>query len=485
MKVVLYVRVSTDEQAKEGVSILNQRERLISYVKSQEDWEISDIYIDDGYSAKDTNRPELQRLINDISNTKIDVVLVYKLDRLTRSVKDLYNLLEIFNVNSTGFRSAQEAFDTTTPMGRAMMGMLGIFAQWERETISERVRDNMEQIAMQGKRPGAPLPFGYDKEGNIVESEANILRVLRDLYMDGSGFLVIARRLNEMSMMHRGLAWSPQYVKYCLENPYYAGMIQWGKDTATGKDTILVDGDHDVIFTRQEFEKHSERLKVRSIHSYTKIREYWFAGLMRCGRCGAAMVGRYHEHKRVKNPTYKKFSYMCTNKLQRQGCNLPMFRQDLVEKLVLDYIGDFKIQHEEIMMKSNEEKEVLTDVQNEIEQLNKELRKIIERKKKWQYAYAEGAISSEDLKERTKEDRNNEEFIQQRIEELEQENKKISDITMNILLEIPELWEVMEDKEKNELLHTFISSIVVDTPLTKVVAKPGQFIPATIQINYK
>mgnify|MGYP002624550982 FL=1 len=173
MRAALYIRVSTDEQAREGFSIDAQKRKLLAYAESQ-DWDVVSVLVDDGYSTKDLNRPAMQELLQKVRNEEIDVVLVFKLDRLTRSVRDLYALLDEFSRHDVGFRSAQEQFDTTTTMGRAMLGILGIFAQWERETIAERVRFGMEQKVREGKKPGGKYPFGYDRKGNLIPDEAEI-----------------------------------------------------------------------------------------------------------------------------------------------------------------------------------------------------------------------------------------------------------------------------------------------------------------------
>ena len=182
MRAALYIRVSTDEQAREGFSIDAQKRKLLAYAESQ-DWDVTSILVDDGYSAKDLNRPAMQELLEKVRGEEIDVVLVFKLDRLTRSVKDLYHLLDEFARHDVGFRSSQEQFDTTTTMGRAMLGILGIFAQWERETIAERVRMGMEQKVREGKKPGGKYPYGYDRDGNLIPEEAEIIRRLRDMYI--------------------------------------------------------------------------------------------------------------------------------------------------------------------------------------------------------------------------------------------------------------------------------------------------------------
>lgn len=132
-RAALYIRVSTLEQAQEGYSVGEQRERLIAYCKAQ-DWLIADIYVDGGYTGSNLNRPGIQKLMSETE--KFDVVLVYKLDRLSRSQRDtLYLIEEIFRPNKVDFVSMQESFDTSSPFGKAMIGLLAVFAQLEREQI--------------------------------------------------------------------------------------------------------------------------------------------------------------------------------------------------------------------------------------------------------------------------------------------------------------------------------------------------------------
>ena len=137
-KAAIYIRVSTIEQAQEGYSIGEQKERLIAYCKAQ-DWIIADIYIDGGYSGSNLKRPAIQKLMSETH--KFDIVLVHKLDRLSRSQRDtLYLIEEIFLPNKIDFVSMQESFDTSSPFGKAMIGLLAVFAQLEREQIKERLR---------------------------------------------------------------------------------------------------------------------------------------------------------------------------------------------------------------------------------------------------------------------------------------------------------------------------------------------------------
>lgn len=158
MKCVIYVRVSTEEQAKHGFSIAAQIEKLEAYCVSQ-GWEIvEEPYIDDGYSAKDLNRPYFQAMVERIQQGGIDVLLVYKLDRLTRSVPDLHTILAELEQYECKFKSATEVYDTTNAMGRLFITLVAAIAQWERENTAERVRFGMEKKVKLGHWKGGTPP---------------------------------------------------------------------------------------------------------------------------------------------------------------------------------------------------------------------------------------------------------------------------------------------------------------------------------------
>ena len=166
-KTALYIRVSTDAQFEEGYSVDAQKEKLEQYCKLKD---ISDyeFYVDGGWSGSNIERPEMKRMITDIKNREISAVIVYKLDRLSRSQKDTVFLLEdIFNPNECNFISLNENFDTTTPYGKAMIGILSVFAQLERENIRERTRMGMYERVKSGLwMGGGRIPFGYDYDKN-------------------------------------------------------------------------------------------------------------------------------------------------------------------------------------------------------------------------------------------------------------------------------------------------------------------------------
>ncbi|MGZ7119966.1 MAG: recombinase family protein, partial [Methanobacterium sp.] len=199
MKVAAYVRVSTNEQAQEGYSIAAQKNRLEAYALSQ-GWEIVKWYVDEGESAKDLNRTDLTRMLKDVKLGIFDVVLVYKLDRLTRSVMDLYKLLDKFEEYNVKFKSSTEIYDTSTAMGRLFITLVSALAQWERENLGERVSMGMQQKAKEGKWTVANPPLGYVSNDSVLSihpSEAAIVKEIYSLYLSGMGMWKIAGNLNE------------------------------------------------------------------------------------------------------------------------------------------------------------------------------------------------------------------------------------------------------------------------------------------------
>ena len=160
MKVGIYSRVSTQEQAREGYSIGEQVERLKNYCAAK-GWILYKTYTDAGFSGANTDRPGMQQLISDVADGKIDMVLVYKLDRLSRSQKDtLYLIEDVFIKNNVNFASITENFDTSTPFGRAMIGILSVFAQLEREQFRERSIMGKDARAKEGLHHGGGAPTG-------------------------------------------------------------------------------------------------------------------------------------------------------------------------------------------------------------------------------------------------------------------------------------------------------------------------------------
>lgn len=209
-RAAIYIRVSTQEQAQEGYSIGEQKERLIAYCKAH-DWVIADIYVDGGYSGSNLKRPAMQKLITETA--KFDVVLVYKLDRLSRSQRDtLYLIEEIFMPNTVDFVSMQESFDTASPFGKAMIGLLAVFAQLEREQIKERTRMGRIARVKSGLYHGGGFnPIGYDYQNGkltINPYEAEQVRKIFNWYLEGRSLRQITELLHKEGYATRYGTWN-------------------------------------------------------------------------------------------------------------------------------------------------------------------------------------------------------------------------------------------------------------------------------------
>lgn len=251
-KTGLYCRVSTDIQM-EGYSIDAQKDFLKSYCKMHE-IDNYEFYIDGGYSGSNINRPDMQRLIEDVEDHKIDIVVVFKLDRLSRSQKDtLYLIEEVFNPNDCGFVSIKENFDTNTPFGKAMVGILSVFAQLERETILERTRIGRKKRAEEGLWYGTGnLPFAYDydeKKGILVpnKEKVEIVNKMVELYLQGM----------PMTQVGALFGLQDQTVRSIFTSPVGLGKIPY-------KDEIF-EGQHEPIMTQETYDKLQQKMKERAV----------------------------------------------------------------------------------------------------------------------------------------------------------------------------------------------------------------------------
>jgi site-specific DNA recombinase len=501
MRVALYIRVSTDEQANEGFSIEAQKRRLISFADSQ-DWNIADIYIDDGYSAKDLKRPEMKRMIDDVKDQKFDVVLVYRLDRMTRSTTDCDYLLKLFEMHQVKFQSSSESFETRTATGRLFIRLVADIAQWERENIAERVRFGMEQKAHEGKRPGGRVPFGYDAEEKQIPEEVELIREIRNLYMYGDssgkllGFDKIARTMNVKGKLRRGFEWSGATVQTTLENPYYAGIIRYGTKLANGKypirkkeervHCIESTGSHEVIWSQEEFKELISLMKSRGGSGYSRKQEYWFTGTLRCGRCGSSMGGRLTTARSLKDGTIIRTAYyMCQKRRDGRSCDMPMFRQVHVEQLVMDYIDRIRADHRVTLKESGKLRIETKSNQKMIQDLQRELANMNERRKKWQYMFVESLITSDELRLRMAEESKKEETIREKLKELNHYANPSTAITEQ-LIEMSEIWPMLNDQERGEVIRTVFGEIVLYTPLAKIKGVKGMTFESSIKsVKYR
>lgn len=287
-RALLYIRVSTSKQ-DEGYSIPMQRERLVSYCKAM-GWAVAGVFIDPGFSGSTLDRPGMNALLDAVNDGKGDIVLVYKLDRLSRSQRDvLYVLEDILEPRNVAFVSMQESFDTASVYGRAMLGILSVFGQMERMMITERTMMGRAGRAEDGMwHGGGSDPIGYDYidgELHINEAEAEQVRMVYQLFADGFTVTEITRRMDGYETKHGN--WShTSTVGNVLDNELYAGIIQFDGVIGVGKHTPIVSKE-----LNNRVKVRRERLRRAEVSGDSA---FLLTGIMYCSCCGA----RYFPNKR-------------------------------------------------------------------------------------------------------------------------------------------------------------------------------------------
>ena len=290
-KVALYVRVSTTSQLEEGYSIEEQKAKLESYCDIK-DWHIYKVYTDGGFSGSTTERPALEQLIKDAQSKLFDTVLVYKLDRLSRSQKDtLYLIEDIFLKNNIEFVSLLENFDTSTPFGRAVIGLLSVFAQLEREQIKERMQLGKLGRAKAGKSmmwAKTSYGYNYDKETGsmtVNEYEALAVKEIFTSYLAGMSITKLRDKINEK--YPKQPAWSYRTIRGILANPVYCGLNQYKGQTFQGTHTAIISL-VDFEQTQRELAKRQQTAKELSNPRPFQAK-YMLSGLAQCGYCHAPL----------------------------------------------------------------------------------------------------------------------------------------------------------------------------------------------------
>lgn len=375
-RVVIYIRVSTARQDLEGYSIPMQKERLIAYCRAQ-GWVVSGMYIDPGHSGATLERPGMESLIQGVKDGKYDVVLVYKLDRLSRSQKDtLYLIEDIFMKNDVAFVSMQESFDTSTVFGLAMVGILSVFGQMERSTIVERTMMGRVGRAEKGYwHGGGDWPIGYNYvDGELVVDpvEAQQVRDVYAMYADGYSVTEISRRMEGRTTKHGD--WSHTgTVGNVLDNPLYAGYIHF--------DGVLEKGQHDAIVPAELNRKVKARRKRLRHAESSGDSAYLMTGLIYCDCCGA----RYFPNKRPN----KTVVYSCHSRAKKSksmvkdpACkapHIPLADLDtMVEEEVLRLIREPELVEDVIKKRTAEVGGSDSSRSGEVERLDAEIDRLMD-----------------------------------------------------------------------------------------------------------
>lgn len=336
-----YARVSTTEQAMNGHSISEQQDRMQKYADAM-GWTVFKVYTDAGFTGANTDRPALQRMIKDIEAGKIDRVLVYKLDRLSRSQRDTLMLIEdVFLANGCDFVSMNENFDTSSPFGRAMIGILSVFAQLEREQIKERMMMGKEARAKQGKFGGSNhVPIGYDYiNGNLVTNEFEKMQIIR-IFNEYAGGLTpkkIAQGLNDDGFKHKFGIWREKTVRDILEKRTYLGYTAFNGNWYKGTHEAFIDSD--LFETVQGIIKKRQLDALRYNRNLGKATSY-FGGFLHCAQCGS----KYGKVKSVSNG-YRYNYYKCSSKTRHHSdCQNRSWRMDTLDSLIFDEIKKLSLE---------------------------------------------------------------------------------------------------------------------------------------------
>lgn len=380
MKVAIYVRVSTTEQALEGYSIQAQIATLKNYCASYK-YVIHKVYHDSGISGKNINgRPALLELIEDCKVGKFDCVLVWKLSRLSRSLLDLLSIVDIFSQHDVSFQSFSEKFDTSTPTGKMLLQMLGSIAEFERNTIIENVKLGMNERFKQGYSKGS-IPFGYvykDKKAVIVPEQAEIVKYIFETYNnsdDNNCLTDLAEYLNLKGYKTRlGGLWSRISIRDMLINHFYAGYVRTGIHShgKRQKHAEVREGQHTEIISQELFESVNKKLDSNRRGSFIKNKDSdsLLTGLIICPLCGSKMfaLNTYNRHKKKNGETsiYDIRMYRCTeNSKGRIGCKGFYISANKVEPGVYEILNKLR------------NKIFINEIKKEIQQLAKENKKPI------------------------------------------------------------------------------------------------------------
>ena len=373
--IALYERVSTDIQMEKGYSIPEQKDSLEKYCQVM-GWNEYKHYTDGGFSGANIERPALTELIRDVERGKINKVIVYKLDRLSRSQKDtLYLIEDIFLKNECDFISISESFDTNSALGRATIGILGVFSQLERENIKSRMAMGRLARAKSGKFKGGGYdPIGYDYvNGELVinEYEAEQVRLMYDLFEQGYSPARIADYMNERGYRTKYGSWAYDTAYKLIPKKLFIGVID--------HDGVEYPGIHEPIISVEQFE-NCQRIRERRHREMCDCRDggatSYLGGLMICGKCGAKYRKRDKKYKSPVRGTVTYLSYTCSNRNDKSGddrCRNRNWSMDELDNLVFNEIRKLKLEDVKYTAKAKK-----SSSGRQIERLNKQINKLLD-----------------------------------------------------------------------------------------------------------
>ena len=465
VRCAVYTRKSTEEGLEQEFNSLHaQREACENYTRSQasQGWQVlPELYDDGGFTGGNIERPALKRLMEDIQSGKVDCVLVYKVDRLSRSLIDFSRLMEVFQEHNVSFVSVTQQFSTASSGGRLFLNMLLSFAQYERELISERTRDKMQMARKRGKWTGGHQVLGYDLDSQtrklvVNPEEAAVVRELFALYLQQGSLLKVAHIASERGWTNKswvkrngvlrvGPAFDKTGLHRLLTNPLYIGK--------THADGELFEGEHEAIVDELLFNQVQEILERNSPNQLrpTAPASALLKGLIRCAPCNAAMVA---SSSRKGTRAYR--YYVCTNaqKNGRAACPHPYLPAQPVEDAVLEQVrGRFG--------SSRLLKAVISELHRQAKEAQQQITQDRRRLEKDRALLDEAKNPTKQVKARLA-------AIRDRLKVLAREEKLLAQADFSparvsqALSSFEELWGALHVAEQQRLLALLIEQISVD-----------------------
>ncbi len=443
-KAALYIRVSTDAQYEEGYSVDAQKEKLEAYCHLK-DIESYEFYIDGGWSGSNMMRPDMQRMIEDIKNHEVDKVIVYKLDRLSRSQKDTIFLLEdILIPNDCNFISMNENFDTTTPYGKAMIGILSVFAQLERENIRERTRMGMYERVKSGLwMGGGRVPFGYDydpeKDVLVPNEHADDVRKIYNLYLQGYS----PNKISEMFDVANDCQ-----VSNILERVTYIGKIQFRGE--------LFDGRHEPIIDEATWNAVQAERKRRAVKK-TVTSDYLLTGLLYCARCGAKM--RYQKWGKNGLKIYCYSQQKSRPKLVKDpNCDNEKLDACDIERIVVEQLFEHTNDIKNGLNKNTRKSPTVSAA----DVFKKKQDTIVSKLKRLYNLYAESG--DEILLQTIEENKKELDMVETELSSLNTLSQEERNLASQIetIVDLERSWERMDIKERQKALRLCINRVVID-----------------------
>jgi len=485
VRCAIYTRKSTDEGLDQDFNSLDaQRESAEAYILSHkhEGWVcLPERYDDGGFTGGNMERPALKRLLTDIEAGEIDCVVVYKVDRLSRSLLDFARIMETFEKHGVSFVSVTQQFNTTNSMGRLTMNILLSFAQFEREIIAERTRDKMSAARRKGKWMGGGLVLGYDvapRGGRLVvnEEEAAQVRAIYELYLEHRSLIPVVRELDRRGWRNKrwitkkgnergGAPFTKNTLFRLLTNVIYIGKVSY-------KGTIYP-GEHDAIVDAKVWKRVQELLRRNGRNGGKEVRNKYGAllkGLLYCVPCNTAMVHTYTAKKNGRRYRY----YVCLNAQQRgwDACPTKSVNAHDLETFVVDHIrglgSDGEIVAETIRQVRGKSEKRMIELERERRTLEKKLRRL--HAKLRELALMPAAPGSDvsltadrlaDLQDQIRSIEQRMTSIREEVLSLERETVDESDLVKALSIFDP-VWESLNSRERHRVMHLLIDRIAYD-----------------------